>query len=202
MLKVTLRKATKLRSKLLVKLTEAQNKTGAGSYRYGVDSTFTANVSVYDASPIAVLDTAREKYLASTKEWAELSGAYLGLRLAINAANHSSGISELLTRINSVDAELNMLRGVATALPREADELVVTKTSAAKDRLATLAANTAEVQTYHFLTDSDLETIKSQVNALEKTSVELHDEVERLNSVVELAITDELEEILKKYNLV
>lgn len=196
-MKITLRKAGKLRNKMHTKLTTLAQELNLVN----------VSVNIYDSidKNYDVLLTASNKYQATLAQYVTLSEALVKLRTAIATANEQSGINLLLANQAGLVARKSILESMA----HRVDAVIPERTSYDSLVNGQLVLNAGTSRSYtektiHFgiLTAKNVSEAELQLVELQSTLESIQDELEERNVNVHLTLDTEIVSVLKANNII
>lgn len=178
-MKISLRKATKLRNKVQERVNEL--------YR---DLSFTSiPVNVFDPDPLKIVRGAQEDFVRTYALYTSRVGILFELRELIGVANATSGISDNLTKIAASTAQSNVIKRVLRGTERLSDDQITARVSGAQEKQKGNSYASEEI-TFEFLDEATLIELKNHEIEIRRRIEELIDQNEQLNNTVTITISD------------
>lgn len=154
-------------------------------------------------SPQTELSTARKTLIVNDKRRADLTMALYAIRGLVGNANAQSGVSDLLARAAYVDKRIGQLKGLSDSTAVNAEAVI-------DGKLQKLRETEGKNRMYGYndtvntgvLTQEQIDSFKADMNALKKEKQSINDKVLELNIRTEVALTDEIVQILQSEQLV
>lgn len=187
-MKITLRKAAKLRNKISSRLQELQQQ---------ISQTSNDEISSFDPDIISQLNKSENEHRAIFTKWVGLSDIYTKLRSALSVANSSTNISNLLSQLNGLESLLRVVRGIVTSQHRLSDDQITARAEAAKARNI-VAANVygRDTERFNFISESYINDMKTLDISIQHDITNCHDQMEEINSTNYIELDDSTVSIL------
>lgn len=199
-MKLSLRKANKLQSRISNKLREVQSKLFVPQATYNI---YTDVEDVMDS-----LRLKNEEFKSSWKDYNSLSDALAEVREIISVANSANGISNRLALISARELKLNTLQGIFGRLhigfqPCPTKDEVERRLDGLIERFREGAASlrAEELVSFQFFSEEDVEDFENEILALKREIEILHDELEEINTRVTVDIPDSSVDLAKKFSI-
>lgn len=191
-MKLTLRKAARLRNKISKKLADL---------RFVLRARTQTSVNIYDLIPEDVLVKEQESIEKDLKSFKDLSLAYAELRHLLAVANAEAGIAKELATLNAVETQLDVINQFINAEPRPDGTVISSRIKGARERAQVAAAAARETLEFPVLTGTLIEELKRYQVELDARITSIHDKMEEINSVNVITLSSETEETLRQENL-
>lgn len=190
-MKITLRKAAKIRNALEAKVNEI--------YR---DVTETKEaVNVYDPEPIAVINARYETFQRTYAKYISLTKVLYGLRSQISAANSRVGVSANLTNIAMYNSLLGVVSRISKGTPRLTDEQINNRLVGIRDKIKSGGFGVSDIVDFNFLPTTSFDSLENEQKNLKRAIDDLHEVNERLNMTSIIDISDKAVQILQMNGL-
>lgn len=189
-MEITLRQASKLRSKV---------ETAAAEARIGCINNI--HVNVQDENYLEQINDASNKVVDALNRNGKLEGALLALRILIGEANASSGINARLATNARLNAKLGVLKSLTKATPRLTDEQITARVKGALARLDT-ASYASEDLNMSIHSQSQIDEFKTMEKEIRKMIESVTDDLESLNNTINITLPEEVITILTDEDLI
>ena len=208
-LEVSLRKATKLRSKTSDLIKTLSNRIvlrRSNSRRYGLEDEVSGGmqVSVYTPSDqlTTMLSTKRAETLSRFEKIKELYGAAYGLRVLINEANNSSGVSAQLALASQLEALIDFYKSVLNTEQFDSPEVAEATLRGMRERAAIAqAVNVSNTVSLPIFYNSDKAELQTRIDEHTLSLSAIHDKIEFLNATTKVVLPEQLVNTLASVKL-
>jgi hypothetical protein len=188
-MKLTLRKANALQSSINEAIKNIQLKVEVRLNEF------------QDATP--VVEVARESLLEGLSRKRNLNTVLYSVRGQVGKANSESGIDEKLTKLASVEKEIQLYANLSSMSVKLADEVLTGKLDKirnANDDSRSVYGRSDEVET-SVLTEGDVAGFKAEIAKLKKAKQALQDAVLEANIRTQIELTEAEVSLLTKESL-
>jgi hypothetical protein len=188
-MKITLRKSKALQSAILEQMEDI----------FAPDSVNIGEFEDLD-SVMVVAKSAHESYV---NQYTELNGVFYELRKLTSDENYRSGVSETLSNVAMVEKRIIFLVQFSKAKPALEQTLLSGKIAKLSlgDTTGSYGRSVDSVST-GILSQGAIDIFKTNVSDLKKEKIKLQDHLVNVNSSAEIEVSEHVEKVLTKHNLI
>lgn len=190
-MKVTLRKAAKIRSKIENKLKDIHAQIS-----YPV-----VDINVYDPDPVEQFREAKRDFYRKYTEYTTLSNALVELRTLIANANANVGINTDLTKLAGLNARLSLVKKYKNENNGLTEDQLKARVNGLRERLSLSEYATHEVISVSFFDFDTQQEFVSEEYSLQNEVEHIVEEIERKNNTHYVVLNDDLVSVLNNFNL-
>ena len=205
---LTIRRITKLVNKIDSALHEVTREATLNTHK---------NVFIHDSDEIVVtqLNSAASTWSESMNNFVQLHDIRQELRTMVGKANAENGVNDLVTELRAVEAKLGFYTSMRTRtgtdprlpLSQLSTRLKALRKKGEKAQVEVSAwhrgsETDTNMQSFITLGQSDMDEMRVEEKSLKARIEGITDQLERINASVEVEIPGDLEEQLKKLELV
>ena len=203
-MKVTLRKAAKIRNRIEDRLAELKDSLAdKSSYRgYGQPQNFTKTISVYDTDVMEQLAKAESKIVVDYNQFVQLSNAMAWLRSEISTKNVECGISAILAAINALESQLKVVESLSKADVALNQGQLEARLEGERGKISRSTSPVESTISFPYLTDGAVESFKERIVELQNAVGQSHDSLENLNGTVTIEISSEIEQLFQILHII
>ncbi len=212
-IEISLRKAIKLRSKInnLIKSLSTKVLPIAPRNRYDTGPTQTRReISVYTPTDEIrnFLNTQRTVSLSNMEKIRDLYGAAYGLRVLVNQANSTSGVSDQLALASQLEALIDFYKTILNVETFASIENSMCVAIGHQKRISTAPITTVPQSqadntiSLPIFLESDKDELQARVDEYTLTLSGIHDKIEYLNSTTMIVLPDAIVKTLTSAKLI
>lgn len=190
-MKVTLRKAAKIRSKIENKLRDI----------YVQISYPVVDINVYDPDPVEQFREAKRDFYRKYIEYTTLLNALVELRTLIANANANVGINTDLTKLAGLNARLSLVKKYKNENNGLTEDQLKARVNGLRERLSLSEYATHEVIRVSFFDFDTQQEFVSEEYSLQNEVEHIVEEIERKNNTHYVVLNDDLVSVLNNFNL-
>lgn len=191
-MKITLRRAAKLRNKVDGRITELRREL-RNTHIY---------LNVHDPRPTKVISDARDRYLAVLARANALTDVLGHLRMEIGRVNSREGINALLTEMATIDQKLALAEDVAGATPSLSESQILARVEAERKMSENGNVHRGPDMTVYVLNAEVIRSAKETVANLTRRKESIQDAIEKVNAENDVQLSDEVFDVLKAEHLI
>jgi len=190
---VTIRKATKLRSKAEELLRTLHSK---------VSQDYTLPINVFDPKTVEQVDAQLVEFTKGYERYTNVLSAVYSLRKVVCDANENNKVNARLTFIAALDKKIGLLRGLVAAPVRLTKEQMEARVEGQKKVIESGQNYRASELSFSVLTQETLTALENELHGLKQQRDALHDELELVNANSKVELADEVLKILTDEKLI
>lgn len=194
---VTLRKAAKIRNKLMNLI---------GTLRTELLSTKEVTVVVHDPDIPSLISDATEKFNSTLARYEAVSQCLHGIRARISRVNAEKGINTLLTEQATLLGKKSVFADIISTLDTSVDDkTIMCRIAAAREKdisATTTRYERTDRMSFGVISDSLIEECKNKLQAIQSELDDIQDQLESINSVTKIELLDSDLAILQSERLV
>jgi len=153
-------------------------------------------------NPTEVIDARRIEFVKNISRRDALTDVLYDIRKSVSAANHTSGIDDLLTNIARLEKKMQVYSSVAKQRPMIDEKVIAGKLDKIRNKSGgeVYYGQDSSVKT-SFMLQQDLDAFKTNAAALKKQKQALQDQLLELNVRTEISLDADTVKILETEQL-